>query len=104
MQASQSVAVGAYATLTACATLALVLTLRRHPLHDAMRAKRWEDKEWLRAWLKMTVLDYYGAALALSAVAVRQEGWDLGIAWSVGFLLLGAPVCGAYTVYWLARG
>jgi len=57
------------------------------------------DIGWSNAWLYMTVLDYYGAALCLAAIALSSEPIVLGLCWSVGFCLLGSPVCCAYIVY-----
>ena len=81
------------------AALALGFTLRRAPLLQW----RTRDPEWLRAWLVMTVADYYGAALALCAVVVADVGVaDVGVgeglAWSAAFCVLGAPACCAYAV------
>ncbi len=47
----------------------------------------------------MTVLDYYGAAFALSGVAFSERSKQEALAWSFGFFILGSPVCCAYIVY-----
>ena len=84
-----------YSLLLFVSFCALSYTLRAHPLWPL----RLDDNEWVRAWLKMTVLDYYGAALALSGIALAEQGLKAGILWSVGFCLLGSPVCCAYMLY-----
>ena len=83
-----------YATLGGACTLALAVTLWRHPLIQW----RTRDTAWLRAWLSMTVLDYYGAALVLGGVAVSEFGPAEGLAWLAAVCLLGAPACCAYAV------
>eukprot|EP01041_Mallomonas_annulata_P012418 gene12418-26120_t len=55
--------------------------------------------DWTREWLFMTVLDYYGAALSLAAVAIFSEPPIFAILWTLGFCLLGSPICCAYVVY-----
>lgn len=57
------------------------------------------DLHWCQAWLWMTVVDYYGVACCLAAVAIYSESLVLGILWSLGFMLLGSPVCCAYVCY-----
>lgn len=57
------------------------------------------DIRWCQAWLYMTVLDYYGVACCLAAIAVYSESLVLGVLWSMGFMLLGSPVCCAYVCY-----
>ena len=92
----------AYAVLGACVSLVLADTLWRFPLRDVAR-RYGEDAAWLRAWLRMTVVDYYGAALVLGGVAVRDRGWAEGAAWAAGFAVLGAPACCAYAAAHLWR-
>jgi hypothetical protein len=73
----------------------LVVTLHTKPLW------KWElnNLDWVRAWLGMTVLDYYGAAIALSGIAISERGFAHGLVWSLGFCSLGSPACCAYMVY-----
>ena len=84
-----------YTVLGLVCCLTLVSTLSAHPLWD------WKIRniDWLRAWLGMTVLDYYGAAIALSGVAFSERSKPEALAWSLGFSILGSPVCCAYMVY-----
>lgn len=84
-----------YAILGYICSIALVYTLLLHPLWH------WNvsNVEWLQAWLRMTVVDYYGASLALAGIALVEEGLYHGLWWSLGFLLLGSPVCCVYMVY-----
>jgi hypothetical protein len=44
----------------------------------------------------MSTLDYYGAAICLSVIALHSEKVPLGVLWSLGFCLLGSPVCCLY--------
>ena len=84
-----------YSVLGLVCFVALGNTLLAHPLWD------WkiDNLDWVRAWLGMTVLDYYGAALALSGVVFSERSFLEGLAWSLGFCVLGSPVCCAYMVY-----
>ncbi|RPF81816.1 MAG: DUF1475 domain-containing protein [Rhodothermaceae bacterium TMED105] len=84
-----------YTVLGLVCCLALMFTLSAHPLLD------WKvhNLDWVRAWLRMTVLDYYGAAFALSGVAFSERSKQEALAWSFGFFILGSPVCCAYIVY-----
>ena len=84
-----------YTVLGLVCFLTLASTLSAYPLWD------WKihNLDWVRAWLGMTVLDYYGAALALSGVAFSERSGREAIAWSLGFFMLGSPVCCAYMVY-----
>ena len=81
-------------------TVCLVYTLRTHPLLPL----RLNDNDWLRHWLGMTVIDYYGAALPLCAVvAVEEKKSYCVIAWCLSFLILGSPACCLYAVVYLYR-
>ena len=85
----------AFACLGLVCFSVLTLTLYHHPLY----AFETENIEWLRAWLWMTVLDYYGAALPLCAVIMANEQSPLvGTLWSLGCLVGGSPFCCAWTV------
>ena len=56
------------------------------------------DISWCQAWLYFSVLDYYGVAICLSAIAMSSESLVLGCLWSLGFFLLGSPACIAWIV------
>lgn len=56
------------------------------------------DIVWTREWLYMTILDYEMSAICLGAIAIFSEG-IFGILWTLGFCLLGSPICCAYVVY-----
>jgi hypothetical protein len=73
----------------------LSVTLYYYPLtHGATNGLA-----WLRNWLIMTVINYYGAAACLVTIALLNEPIIQGIFWSLGFCLLGSPVCCVYIVY-----
>lgn len=57
------------------------------------------DIQWTKEWLYMAVLDYYGAALCLSAIAIASEGCVFGTFWALGFCVLGSPVCCCYIAH-----
>ena len=84
-----------YYILGAVCSITLLQTLCTYPLWDW----RIDDLEWVQAWLKMTVLDYYGAAFALSGIALTDHGLREGLAWSLGFCILGSPICCVYMMY-----
>ncbi len=46
----------------------------------------------------MTILDYYGVAACLSAIAIYSEDVPYGALWAIGFCLLGSPVACLYIV------
>ena len=74
---------------------ALTSTLLAQPLFPFQL----ENRDWLVARLFMTVGDYYGAALCLCGFIVATEPTASAMAWSLGCLLLGSPVCCAYMLY-----
>ena len=84
-----------FALVGVVCTSLLTKTLMDYPLWN------WsvDDLAWVQAWLKMTVIDYYGAALVLSGIAILDEGPCEGLLWSLGFCILGSPVCCVYMVY-----
>jgi hypothetical protein len=57
------------------------------------------DIVWTREWLFMTIIDYYGAAFCLVVITFFNEPVLLAVVWSLGFCLLGSPVCCFYIVY-----
>ena len=80
-------------------TLLLVRTLMKFPLVPPAPS----SLAWNSAWLVTTVVDYYGAALALCGVIVASESRRDGILWSLGCLLLGTPFCCFYVATRLLR-
>lgn len=44
----------------------------------------------------MTIVDYYGVAIALSTIALCSEDVPYGLLWTLGFLLVGSPAACAY--------
>lgn len=80
-------------------TLLLVRTLAKFPLVPPAPS----SLAWNSAWLVTTVVDYYGAALALCGVIVASESRRDGILWSLGCLLLGTPFCCFYVATRLLR-
>jgi hypothetical protein len=62
--------------------------LYRYPLFDWA----FTDLNWTQEWLIMTVIDYYGLALAMTVVVIfSEESLVKGILWSLAFCLLGSP-------------
>jgi hypothetical protein len=47
----------------------------------------------------MTVLDFYGSTLALSAVVAWSESTAVSVVWILLMNLLGSPFACAYVVY-----
>lgn len=74
------------------------LAVLLHALHtQPLSRPRPDDVEWLRTWLIATVTDYYGAALALSAVAyAEQPSHFRATLWTLAFVAFGSPACLAY--------
>lgn len=80
--------------------VALVMTYYRHPLFPF----RFDRLDWTSAWLKVTTLDYYGAALPLCFVILTTEpSIAIGALWSLGVLVLGSPVACAWASQRLLR-
>lgn len=66
---------------------------------------QFDSLEWCAAWLKATVVDFYGACLCLCGVILSSEqSWLTGILWVLGCCLLGSPVCCAWVLCRLLRG
>ena len=84
-----------FALLAACITIDLLITLSKTPL---FAWATW-DIEWSNNWLWYSTVDYYGAALCFSAIVMSTEKSYLGVMWTVGFMLLGSPVCCIYITY-----
>ena len=84
-----------YSALGIAVLIGLSMTLHQYPLTD------WavDNLEWTRSWLFTTVLDYYGAALCLCVIAIVNEPFVYGALWTLGFCLLGSPICCSYIVY-----
>jgi hypothetical protein len=70
----------------------LSATLMAHPLFPFQM----ENLDWTKAWLIMTVADYYGGVLPLCGIVLASEpNRIVAIAWATGILLLGSPcACG----------
>ena len=78
----------------------LVKTLMAYPLVPPSP----NSLAWCRSWLFTTVVDYYGAALALVGIIMSSEPKLLvGLAWSAGCLFLGTPFCCLYVAVRLFR-
>ncbi len=52
-----------------------------------------------RTWLYMTVVDFYGSTLALSAVVAWSECTAAAVVWILLMNLLGSPFACAYIIY-----
>lgn len=52
-----------------------------------------------RTWLYMTVADFYGSTIALSAVVAWSESTAAAIIWILLMNLLGSPFACAYVIY-----
>ena len=89
-----TLAIGLFSTLGVVCFLVLSTTLWAHPLFPLQMS----NNDWTSAWLMMTVLDYYGAALPLCGIAVSSEPGYNGWLWSMGFCFGGSPFCCAYVV------
>ena len=92
-------AIGFFGALGLSFAVVLVKTLMKHPLYPFQP----ESAAWSFAWLMTTIFDYYGAALCLSAVVVSSEKRAHGVLWSLGFCLLGTPVCCLWVIARLLR-
>ena len=88
-----------YTSYAAGFTALLIRTLRAFPLVPPEPS----SVAWNAAWLFTTVVDYYGAALALCGIILASEKRRVGILWSLGCLLLGTPFCCFYVTSRLLR-
>ena len=90
---SASSAIAFFSALGVICALALMSTLWTQPLFPLQTS----NLAWTNAWLKMTVLDYYGAALPLCGIAIAsaRDSYS-GYLWAAGFCLGGSPFCCAY--------
>jgi len=76
-------------------------TLYQYPLFPI----QYDDLEWNKIWLLTTTVDFYGVCLCFVGVVLSSEAsWVRGLAWSVGFLLLGSPVCCLWVILWIYKG
>ena len=73
----------------------LCLTLYSYPLFPFQMT----DIDWTREWLIMTIVDYYGAVIALSGIVALNETPLVATLWIMSFCLLGSPFCCSYVVY-----
>jgi len=88
-----------YLILGSTALYALTTTLMKNPIFPF----KTESLQWCRSWLYTTIVDYYGACLALCAVILSSEPKWVGIGWSLGCCFFGAPVCCAWVVLRVLR-
>jgi len=66
---------------------------------------QYESLEWNSAWLVTTALEYHGAALVLGGIVLSSESsWWKGIAWNIGFNLVGSPICCLWIILWIYNG
>lgn len=101
MVTSSELQKGSYVTLFITTLTIISLTLIKYPLFPLQTS----SLEWSNAWLAATVVDYYGACLCFSGVVLASEmRWSRGIAWVLGFCLLGSPACCLWVVLRLWTG
>mmetsp|Transcript_5928 Transcript_5928/g.6049 ORF Transcript_5928/g.6049 Transcript_5928/m.6049 type:complete len:139 (+) Transcript_5928:100-516(+) len=85
-----------FSLLALSLAIAIGVTCQSYPLFPF----KVNDLEWSKNWLIATVIDYYGAATCLCVIALLSEpALYMGIIWSIGFLLLGSPICCLYCIY-----
>jgi cation transport ATPase len=76
-------------------------TLYKFPLFPI----QYNSIEWNSVWLVTTVIDYYGACFCFGGVVLSSESsWMKGIAWNLGFALLGSPICCLWVILWIYNG
>jgi len=76
-------------------------TLYKFPLFPI----QYDSIEWNSVWLLTTVFDYYGVCFCFGGIVLSSESsWVKGIAWNVGFALLGSPVCCLWVILWIRNG
>ena len=98
---TKNLQLGFYTVLFIVTLSGLVSTCNKYPLFPF----NMESLDWSNAWLITTILDYYGACLCFCGVVLSSEpSLKVGIAWKVGFCLLGSPVCCIWVLLWLYRG
>ena len=79
--------------------IALVVVCWNYPLFPFAT----DDLDWSNTWLITTCFDYWGAAISLGAVVLTIERPGTAALWILGFILLGTPMCAAWTVKHLLR-
>ena len=85
-----------FGTLGIGCFLFLSLTLMHQPLFPFQM----DNLKWAKAWLIMTVVDYYGAAVPLCALVLASENSRIVAgAWIVAILLLGSPFACAWMIW-----
>ena len=101
MSTIKNLQLGFYAVLFIVTLSGLISTCNKYPLFPF----NMESLDWSNAWLMTTILDYYGACLCFCGVVLSSEpSFKVGIAWTVGFCLLGSPICCIWVLLWLYRG
>jgi hypothetical protein len=90
-----------YSALFIGTLVAISLSVARHGLFPF----QFDNLEWTAAWLKVTVVDFYGACLCFCGIVLSSEqSWLTGMLWVLGCCLLGSPVCCAWVLCRLVRG
>mmetsp|Transcript_12481 Transcript_12481/g.33400 ORF Transcript_12481/g.33400 Transcript_12481/m.33400 type:complete len:121 (+) Transcript_12481:36-398(+) len=97
-QRGVNLAFGFFLALGITIFAALSLTLYHYPLFPLQT----DRLDWSVAWLGMTVIDYYGAAVCLCAIIMATERMVPAVTWCVLCLLFGSPFCCAYMLHRLA--
>lgn len=88
-----------YGIVCVCCFLFLSATLMAHPLFPFQL----QNPDWTKAWLIMTVVDYYGGVIPLCGVVLASEpNRIVAIAWATAILLLGSPFACAWIISRLA--
>lgn len=59
---------------------------------------QFDQLDWAKAWLYISVADYYGLALCLSIICLHTEDVPYGLMWSLSFCTLGSPAACAYLI------
>jgi len=90
-----------YGLLLVATLTGISLTCYHYPLFPFQT----DNLDWSVAWLLATVVDYYGSTLCLSGIVLASESsWIVGVAWVLGFCLLGSPLCCLWVILRLVRG
>mmetsp|Transcript_58706 Transcript_58706/g.63359 ORF Transcript_58706/g.63359 Transcript_58706/m.63359 type:complete len:139 (-) Transcript_58706:141-557(-) len=82
-------------------TYLIASTLYQFPLFPLQS----DSLEWSVAWLVTSVVDFYGVTLCFGAIVLSSElVWWHGVAWTVGFCVLGSPICCLWILCWTYKG
>jgi hypothetical protein len=89
-----------YCVLFCIALYMISTTLYAYPLFPVQP----NSLDWNYNWLIATVFDYYGACLCFGGIVLSSEpSWAKGLAWNMGFVLLGSPVCCLWVIMRIRR-